>query len=147
MATTLGVSTQCSAVPPSGCTLGETHEKDYTETLQHFNCSVTEGAPFNISGNVTGYMHEIYYFDFHKYLRDESPFNAELLGWNDSNLLPAGVSDDEEIFKNPWTTLSQATIEVDRPDYPNELNDTSRIWRAPDDGYDYTMLMCNTTGK
>lgn len=148
MATTIGVSTKCSALPPSGCTRGEAVQKGFVESYhQPFNCSVEQGAPFNISGNITGFMHDIFYFDFHKYLRDEKPFNANLIGWDDPDIHPENVTDDEEVFKNPWTTLSQATIEVDRPDYPEALNDTSRLWLDPADVFDYTMLMCTTTGK
>ncbi|KAL5446676.1 hypothetical protein PMIN07_001393 [Paraphaeosphaeria minitans] len=144
-ATTIGVSTQCSAIPPSGCTRDVPYENDLQGNQQAFNCSIAKGAPLDVSGNITGYMHEIHYFDFHKYLRDENPFKAKIIGWNDSKTPPSDVSDDEEVFKNPWKTLSQATIEVDRPDYPEELNDTSRLWPDADNNYDYTMLLCETT--
>ncbi|KAK7179762.1 hypothetical protein PSPO01_14154 [Paraphaeosphaeria sporulosa] len=144
-ATTIGVSTQCSAIPPLACTQGAPSENDFQESRQSFNCSMAKGAPLDVSGNITGYMHEIYFFNFHKYLSDESPFKANILGWNDSKIHPADISDDDDVFKNPWKSLSQATIEVDRPDYPEQLNDTSRLWPDPDNNYDYTMLLCDTT--
>lgn len=105
-----------------------------------------KGAGIDVSGNITGYMHDIFYFDFHKYLRDSSPFDAELLGWEDHTDVSKKVTDDEEVFRNPWMSLSQATIEVDRQDYPDALNDSKRIWLDPDNVYDHTLLLCNTTG-
>lgn len=134
-------------MPPSGCTRAKENSTGFaSEILQPFTCSKEKGAGFDIAGNISGFLHDIHYFDFHKYLRDSNPFSEDLLGWDDPIEVTKNVKDDEEVFKNPFMTLSRATIEVDRQNYPEALNDTNRLWVDPYSNFDYTMLICNTTG-
>ena len=148
IATTFGVSTQCSAVPTYGCTRGNASDYSFAnESYQPFNCSTEKGAGLDASGNITGYMFEIFHIDFHKYLHDDTPFIGKLRGWNESDQVAATVSDDEEVFKNPWRTLTQLTIQLERQDYPEALKDPQRLWLYPKSTFDFTMLLCTTTGE
>ncbi|KAJ4295177.1 hypothetical protein N0V90_007187 [Kalmusia sp. IMI 367209] len=111
---------------------------------QDFKCTADK-AGFNIEGNITGYMHDIFYFDFHKYLSEAYPFESDTIGWLDSKIDAAKVTDDEEVFKNPWVSLSQATLEMDRSDYPEGMNNSDALWSGNDNPFDFAMLLCTTT--
>lgn len=146
-ATSIGVSASCAPVPPSACTRDAISTNgSHLDVSENFRCT-REKAGFEARGNMSGYLHDIYFFDFHKYLHEPYPFDATyMVGFDEAPETALNVTDDEEVFKNPWTSLSVATIELDRADYPDTMKgDDLPIWHDGTSPYDFTLLVCNTT--
>ncbi|KAF2726617.1 hypothetical protein EJ04DRAFT_571109 [Polyplosphaeria fusca] len=141
-ATTIGVSTECAAVPRHACNLTDTDGGAWKSGyINAFDCGQGPGG-VNMSGNMSTTMFAMHFYDFHKYLSEPPPFNQSgFLGEDTIYAKAANVTDDEEVFQNPWTHLSIVDIEEDTYRLPGSFSSDEGVWLFSGDVYYWMILV------
>lgn len=162
LGSTYGVSTRCSAIPQSRCQVGSPYGIDFF-TSKPFECNHSYGEGFpekRIYGNLTSYTIELWFDDWHQYMRERPPFTTSsdqsyvLYGKpgfeiivNDSTVSQTTLEDSNLNFRNPWHWLSQ--IHVSRGIFKPTTStfEDDRAWDSTDSERAMFILSCETTGK
>jgi hypothetical protein len=156
-ATSLGVSTICSAIPEGACnvsrpTTGAKNGQGSPVMLVPFNCTV-ETAGIDIQGNLTSQNTATHMMNFHKYAAESTPFFGNtLFDLVDFDTVLENINNGEdanEILKNDWSVLVlrkiPSAVQGDFSQLPPSFVTDARIWKHPLLGA-FVLLHCNVTG-
>jgi hypothetical protein len=147
-----GVSTQCSAIPRDSCRI---KYRNSTSTRADFSCN-SSSPQINIAGRFTSGSHNIYVYDWHKYMSEPPPFSGQepygnsSFGITDPEVNEAFMSNltwetSSALFYNPWNFLSKIQILADYDEMPEAFQKSPlRLKEFP--GSEVFLLACNTTG-
>ncbi|KAF2874177.1 hypothetical protein BDV95DRAFT_666115 [Massariosphaeria phaeospora] len=155
-ATSFGVSTSCSAIPEDACAVKNSTMKEIDDgpnqvvTLKPFRCTL-DRAGIDVSGNITPSVTGVHTMNFHKYLRESTPFYDQTLAAlpNLSTTMEGTLSEDpSDIFKNPWSTLIMRNvfgIQGDIFGLPPSFRNDKRVWGQENSAGSHVLLHCNVT--
>jgi hypothetical protein len=156
-ATSLGVSTTCSAIPEGACNVfqpitGAKSAQGSPIMLVPFNCTKST-AGIDIQGNLTSQNTATHMMNFHKYAAEDVPFFGNtLVNLKNFSIVLENINNGEdanEILKNNWTVLVMrkipSAVQGDFSQLPSSFMTDTRIWKHDLLGA-FVLLNCNVTG-
>ncbi|KAF1835295.1 hypothetical protein BDW02DRAFT_629709 [Decorospora gaudefroyi] len=155
-ASSLGVSTTCSAIPEAACNVsspisGAKNGQGSPIMLVPFRCSKPT-ADIDISGNLTSQNTATHMMNFHKYAAESAPFFGNtLVDLDDFAQVLQNINSGEDandVLKNNWNVLVMrkipSAVQGDFSHLPPSFQSDTRIWKHDLLGA-FVLLNCNVT--
>lgn len=152
-ASSFGVSTTCSAIPPAACSISRpiTNAQDRQSNpvmLVPFNCT-QEATGLDVAGNLTSHNTITNMMNFHKYAAESAPFFDNKLVRLNVTIVANGTEDGNSIFKNNWEVLVMrkipSAVQGDFSHLPRSFFMDPRIWKHDLLGA-FALMHCKVTG-
>jgi hypothetical protein len=152
-ASSFGVSTTCSAIPPAACSTSRpiTNAQDRQSNpvmLVPFNCT-QDAAGLDVAGNLTSHNTITNMMNFHKYAAESAPFFDNKLVKLNPTIVANGTEDDNSIFENNWGVLVMrkipSAVQGDFSQLPQSFVIDPRIWKHDLLGA-FVLMHCKVTG-
>jgi len=149
-ATSFGVSSQCRTIRNDTC---ERLKPSRNATngggaILPFKCT-RERAGIDISGDIYPVTTLIYFYDWHRFIKDPPPFWFPEVSSNEPEYLETAANlseeDGEGVFSNPWPSINVIQMFGDTVRSIGPLDKGNELWTMNSQRRSF-FFSCNTTG-